>query len=134
MAYKLKITIAINGASLTMTKQRSKLTNNKDIGNNVIHRKLHRRNCLGCRNLKEQVHEFAHIQLDDLTVIKTLGVGGFGRVELVRSLLYQHILYLYGRTLKGSRCIMQTNPFCLGENSQRQENVCFKTTQKTSHR
>jgi hypothetical protein len=29
------------------------------------------------------VNEFAHIQLEDLTVLKTLGVGGFGRVELV---------------------------------------------------
>ena len=29
------------------------------------------------------MNEFAHIQLEDLTVIKTLGVGGFGRVELV---------------------------------------------------
>lgn len=29
------------------------------------------------------MNEFAHIRLEDLTVIKTLGVGGFGRVELV---------------------------------------------------
>ncbi|CAB4036439.1 cGMP-dependent kinase 1-like isoform X1, partial [Paramuricea clavata] len=35
--------------------------------------------------LKEQVNEFAHIQLEDLTVLKTLGVGGFGRVELVKT-------------------------------------------------
>ncbi|XP_028409218.1 cGMP-dependent protein kinase 1-like isoform X2 [Dendronephthya gigantea] len=35
--------------------------------------------------LKEQVNEFAHIVLEDLTVIKTLGVGGFGRVELVKT-------------------------------------------------
>lgn len=27
--------------------------------------------------------EFKHIQLDDLDVIATLGVGGFGRVQLV---------------------------------------------------
>lgn len=27
---------------------------------------------------------YAHLQLDDLTVIGTLGVGGFGRVELVQ--------------------------------------------------
>ncbi len=32
--------------------------------------------------------EFAHVQLEDLTVIKTLGVGGFGRVELVNLALY----------------------------------------------
>ena len=38
---------------------------------------------VSCRSLIQQVNEFAHIQLEDLTVIKTLGVGGFGRVELV---------------------------------------------------
>lgn len=42
---------------------------------------------VSCRKLQEQVNEFAHIQLDDLTVIKTLGVGGFGRVELVNLLI-----------------------------------------------
>lgn len=31
------------------------------------------------------MNEFAHIVLEDLTVIKTLGVGGFGRVELVKT-------------------------------------------------
>lgn len=43
------------------------------------------RNHLCCfhRKLREQESEFAHIHLEDLTVIKTLGVGGFGRVELV---------------------------------------------------
>ena len=38
---------------------------------------------LSFSDLKEQVNEFAHIQLSDISVIKTLGVGGFGRVELV---------------------------------------------------
>jgi hypothetical protein len=33
------------------------------------------------------VNEFAHIGLEDLTVIKTLGVGGFGRVELVSQII-----------------------------------------------
>ena len=42
---------------------------------------------VSCRKLQEQVNEFAHIQLEDLTVIKTLGVGGFGRVELVNLLI-----------------------------------------------
>lgn len=29
---------------------------------------------------------YEHLQLDDLSVIGTLGIGGFGRVELVRAL------------------------------------------------
>jgi hypothetical protein len=31
--------------------------------------------------------EFAKLKLGDLTAVATLGVGGFGRVELVRALL-----------------------------------------------
>lgn len=37
---------------------------------------------------KEQDSEFAHIQLSNFTFIKTLGVGGFGRVELVKVILF----------------------------------------------
>ena len=33
----------------------------------------------------ETLKEFIDISLDDLEVIATLGVGGFGRVELVKS-------------------------------------------------
>ncbi|KAK3720306.1 hypothetical protein QZH41_020387 [Actinostola sp. cb2023] len=34
--------------------------------------------------LREKEEEFANVRLEDLTLIKTLGVGGFGRVELVQ--------------------------------------------------
>ena len=33
--------------------------------------------------IAKEADEFAEIQLNDLKVIATLGVGGFGRVELV---------------------------------------------------
>lgn len=34
--------------------------------------------------LQKESDEFAHVKIEDLTVIATLGVGGFGRVELVQ--------------------------------------------------
>lgn len=33
---------------------------------------------------KNQTTQYGHVQLSDLKVIGTLGVGGFGRVELVQ--------------------------------------------------
>lgn len=30
-----------------------------------------------------EIKEYAHVTLDDLTRVETLGMGGFGRVELV---------------------------------------------------
>lgn len=33
---------------------------------------------------KNQISQYGHVQLSDLKVIGTLGVGGFGRVELVQ--------------------------------------------------
>ncbi|XP_032234964.1 cGMP-dependent protein kinase 1 isoform X2 [Nematostella vectensis] len=35
-------------------------------------------------HLRAQQDEFANVRLEDLTVVKTLGIGGFGRVELVQ--------------------------------------------------
>ena len=32
---------------------------------------------------KEEQNEFASVSLKDISILKTLGVGGFGRVELV---------------------------------------------------
>ena len=44
---------------------------------------------LNYREIKEQASsEFAHVNLSGLAVIKTLGVGGFGRVELVTAYIY----------------------------------------------
>ncbi|XP_031552697.1 cGMP-dependent protein kinase 1-like isoform X1 [Actinia tenebrosa] len=34
--------------------------------------------------LREKEEEFANVRLEDLSLVKTLGVGGFGRVELVQ--------------------------------------------------
>lgn len=36
--------------------------------------------------------EYAQIQLDDLDVLATLGVGGFGRVQLVRFDIFSFVL------------------------------------------
>ena len=42
---------------------------------------------------KEEQNEFASVSLKDISILKTLGVGGFGRVELV-SLMNWHLLLL----------------------------------------
>ena len=42
---------------------------------------------------KEEQNEFASVSLKDISILKTLGVGGFGRVELV-SLMNWHSLLL----------------------------------------
>lgn len=36
-----------------------------------------------CSRTKEEQDEFARVSLKDISILKTLGVGGFGRVELV---------------------------------------------------
>ena len=42
--------------------------------------------------------KYAHVKLEDLTIIKTLGVGGFGRVELVSSFAQSLCIYKGGTT------------------------------------
>ena len=42
------------------------------------------------QSIQSEVDEFADVKLEDLKEIATLGVGGFGRVELVK---YFKILY-----------------------------------------
>lgn len=85
------------------------------------------RNHLCCfhRKLREQESEFAHIHLEDLTVIKTLGVGGFGRVELV---------YFTCQLLEWPLTTdLKIRLFFPGEINQRQKDVRIKTTEKASH-
>jgi len=36
-----------------------------------------------CSRTKAEIDEFASVSLKDISIVKTLGVGGFGRVELV---------------------------------------------------
>ena len=36
-----------------------------------------------CSRTKAEIDEFASVTLKDISIVKTLGVGGFGRVELV---------------------------------------------------
>ena len=40
------------------------------------------------QSVKPEIDEYADVKLEDLKEIATLGVGGFGRVELVSSLLF----------------------------------------------
>ena len=44
---------------------------------------------------KAALDEFANVKLEDLTIVKTLGVGGFGRVELVSLNLTEVILCMF---------------------------------------
>ena len=43
--------------------------------------------------MKMEEDKYAHVKLEDLTIIKTLGVGGFGRVELVSSFAKSLCIY-----------------------------------------
>lgn len=54
---------------------------------------------------KNQTTQYGHVQLSDLKVIGTLGVGGFGRVELVQ---YQNEATFALKYLKKSK----VNQFC----------------------
>jgi len=45
--------------------------------------------------LKEKVAQFPSSPFQNLEVVTTLGVGGFGRVELVR-VCFKHILIVLG--------------------------------------
>ena len=44
---------------------------------------------LSLRRLKAEKDEFAKVTPSDITILKTLGVGGFGRVELVSQITMQ---------------------------------------------
>ena len=45
--------------------------------------------------MEVEKNEFEDITLDGLEVIATLGVGGFGRVDLVRKMKYALDMYVY---------------------------------------
>lgn len=72
--------------------------------------------------------EFASLRLSDFTVIATLGIGGFGRVELVSQVVSFEIEYW--------RKTVTLQVFCLvaGTNEQGpQQSLCTEDTEEVTH-
>ena len=62
--------------------------------------------------------ECIDIELDDLEVVSTLGIGGFGRVELVKVSYYSVKLYLY--------CFVSVSRPSI-------KHICLEVPEKASH-